>query len=334
MKLTAEQLHDLVGTGKADSRGKNFICPCPKCGENEFSISLDENHRFGCFRAKNCGFKGNIFVLLKHYNKLHEYLHEDQLYSRKEEKLVNRLFVDNQTIDLHLETISPPIGWKQIQTHPYLEGRGFTSYHKWKIGTTLIDPSLRNDYLIFLIEVDKEVKGYIARHIWSKLQIKEYNQQQKEIGSRKKIYRYLNSDTDFSKILGGENELTDKTETVILVEGLFDKDGVDRLLNLDNQEEVKCCCTWKCDISLEQIFKLQQHRKINHIILLYDPDVINKIKQTSLILEDHFQEIEVGFSETGKDPGEMSIEELERVLSTLTNPNNFIVSRLQKKQLQ
>lgn len=332
MKLGAEKLKELIPGGQLDHRGKNVIGRCLKCNGDEFGISIEDNHRFGCFRKKQCGWTGNIFTLLKELGKLGEFLEEGQVYSRKEEKLINKLEVQESEVDLTLPTITQPIGWRRTFQHPYLESRNWTlqDYQHYKVGITAIDPKLRDMYVIFLIEELRELKGYVSRHIWSKERIKQENKKREEQGLGK-ILRYRNSDTDFSKLLGGYDELTPKTETVILVEGMFDRVGVNRLLNLNTQEEVKCLCTFKCAISLEQIFKLQRFKSIKDVILLYDPDVIDQVKKVALELEDKFQSIQIGFSETGHDPGEMELDELEQVLSRLYSVEEFLVRKLQKK---
>ena len=335
MKLGVEKLKELIVNGRLDHRGRNVIGNCPKCGGDEFGISIEDNHRFGCYRKKKCGWSGNIFSLLKFLGKLHEYLEEGEVYSRTQDKLINRLIVDEKDIDLSLETITPPIGWKRVYSNEYLLGRGFTEsdFHKHIVGTTILDPKLRNNYIIFLEFEGVDLKAWVARHIWDKTRIESENIVRKQQGLPK-IQRYRNSETDFSKLLGGYNDLTDSTETVILVEGKFDLISVNRLLGLDSQEEVKCCCTWKCHVSDEQIYKLQQFKNVKNIILLYDPDVTDEIKKVIVTLEDKFPNIEIGFSENGKDPGDMSINDLEHVLSNLYQPEEFLVKKIQKRNLQ
>ena len=80
-------------------------------------------------------------------------------------------------------------------------------------------------------------------------------------------------------------------------------------------------------------YLLQKYKKLKKIILLYDPDVIGQIKKVSLELEKHFSEVVVGYNETGNDPDEMSLEELEQVLSKLQSPENFVLSKITKKLL-
>lgn len=335
MKLSVPQLQSLITNGKLDYRKMNVIGVCPKCGGDEFGISIEDNHRFGCYRKNKCGFKGNIFTLLKFIGKLGDYLDEGEIYSRTEDKLVKKLIIKEEEINLELETINQPIGWKRVYQNDYLDSRGFeeSDYKKFKVGVTHLDPKLRDKYVVFLIELKGELKGYVGRHIWSKKEIEEKNREYKEEGVDKKILRWCNSATDFSKLLGGEEELSEDTEIVILVEGLFDKRGIDKLMNLDTQKEVKCCCTFKCDVSPEQVFRLQQFKNIKHIILLYDPDVISQIQKVGLFLEDKFQEVQIGFNETGKDPDEMNNEELDKVLSNLYYPENFVLSKLPLKKL-
>lgn len=336
MKLTERQLLSLIEDSKLDWKKENIVGKCPKCGHTEFGISLKDNHQFGCYRKVKCGFSGNIFSLLKYLGRWSEFIGGDQIYSNSEGKLINRLLVtQEELIDSQLPTILPPIGFQRIYQHEYLDKRGFTKkdYEKFEVGLAKTDIIYKN-YIVFIFRIDGEIKGYLGRHLLSKKEIEEKNKWYKEQQIDKKILRYRNSSSDFSKILGGENELTDNTETVILVEGLFDKRGIDKLLNLDEQEEVKCCFTFKCDVSIYQIYLLQKYKKLKKIILLYDPDVIGQIKKVSLELEKHFPEVVVGYNETGNDPDEMTLTELEQVLSKLQSPENFVQSKITKKLLK
>lgn len=335
MKLSNQEILDLIEDSRLDYKKENIIGKCPKCGHKEFGISLKENHLFGCYRKNKCGFSGNIFSLLKYFGKLQDYIGDEKIYSIKQGKLVDKLRIENQEINLQLPTILPPLGFRRIFHHPKLEERGFveSDYYKFEVGTTKIDRKFK-DYLIFLFRREGEIKGYLSRHILDKKEIEKINNSYKEQGLEKKILRYRNSDTEFSKILGGSEELTEETEIVILVEGLFDKRGVDSLLQLDQQKEVKCCFTFSCDCSPEQIYILQSFKKIKKIIILYDPDVIHKLKKVSLELESYFPEVLVGWNQYNKDPDEINLDELEEILSNLYSPESFSFSKVSRKVLK
>lgn len=62
----------------------------------------------------------------------------------------------------------------------------------------------------------------------------------KETGTKPHL-RYENSiGTNFTKILGGFDELSSSVKDVIIVEGLFDKVGIDNLLQLWDCNSLKC----------------------------------------------------------------------------------------------
>lgn len=334
MRLEATELKQLIGEDAVlDDRKKNLYGTCPKCNYKEFGISLSENHRFGCFRKKQCGFAGNIFTLLNYLGKS---VYEIQPGYEFHATLERKLLIHQQVADLIVDipNVSMPLGWQQIESHDYLDQRGFTEddYEKYKPGIATIDPRYK-DYIIFPIEQENSgIKAYIARSLKSKEEIEEINAFYKVKGIDKKVLRYINSNSDFSKILLGIDECTEKTKTIILVEGLFDKRNTDNKLGLHTQEEVKCCCTWKCGVSPEQIFLLQQ-RGIETIILIYDPDVINEIKKAAFELEMYFQ-VWVGFNKKGSDPGAMLEEEFDDVLSTLQTPSQFDQTKLAVRQLR
>jgi DNA primase len=330
MTLTVEELQRLIGESHLDVRKKNLYGTCPKCGGDEFGVSLSENHRFGCFRKKECGFQGNIFSLLGYLGKS---IYEVKPGFTPRAKLENKLLINEvEELDLKLDDMKLPFGFKRIAQNDYLDSRGFTQsdYEKYKPGYSLIDPRFK-DYLIFPVEQYGSNKAYVARSNKTKEEITEYNTLHKLKGDGKKIYRYVNSTSDFSKILLGINEFTENTTTAILVEGLFDKRNTDDKLGLEDQEEVKCVCTWKCAVSPEQVYLLQQYG-IDTIILLYDPDVVDEIKKTAFELEKYFN-VWVGFNAGGFDPGDMTKPMFDDMLETLKTPSQFSTSRVAVQKL-
>ena len=331
MKLSVEQLRGLIKESRLDGRGKNIYGICPKCSHNEFGISTDDNHRFACFRRNKCGYRGNIFTLLKDLGRLQDFIGDGDGYSRTEEQLVNRIIKSKVDLQIKLPECPVPLGWKRTFDNTYLNERRFTQheYEKYKVGTSLIDPDVREDYVVFLIEEEGVCVGWVARHVKSKKEIDALN---KAYGYNK-VKRYLNSKIDFSKIALGTEELTENTETIILVEGIFDKINVDRLYRLDEDDSVKCLCTFKCQVLVEQIFKIKEKApNIKTIILLYDNDVINQIKVVGLELDNYYDDVRIALPKS-KDPDEMVIEELDEVISGARAPQVFINSVVQVKKL-
>lgn len=334
MQLKLEQLKLLFPKSSLDYGKNNLMTFCPWCNHNEFGIELADNHRFNCFRKSKCGETGNVFKLLKKIDRL-DLLGNNGIesikYDSKLENIIERKI--EQNIDLTLDTIQPPIGWKRIYSNFYLEGRDFDSFDKYEVGITKIDQKLK-DHIIILIKEKNEVKGYISRvaktkdeliKIENKLQIR--------------IPRYKNSNTDFTKLLVGYDEINENTHTVILVEGLFGKENVDRLLGLDKQDEIKCCSTSGAKISEEQIFKLQL-KNIKHIILFFDIDVINKIKKYTMQYLNEFDSVKIAFSNyknidnTDKDPADLCLSEIITIFNNLIDPIKFYFDKVQVLNLK
>lgn len=331
MQLTLDEIKGLVKINRLDHRKENAYGLCPECGQDEFGISLSNNHRFGCFRKKRCGFNGNIFTLLRYLGK--------QIIDVKpgfapRQRLEDKITLDSVDLDLSLEDVAMPLGWTRIRDHWYLNQRGFTKedYERFPVGVTNIDSRFR-DKVIFRIDQNGTTKAYIGRSTKSKKEIERINEKYKAEGKEYKYLRYKNSeDTDFSKVLLGIEEITENTTIIILVEGLFDKVNTDHVLQLTEQEEIKCCCTFKCGASPEQIFLMQQSG-IDTIILLYDPDVIKDIKKASWELEKYFN-VFVGYEENGRDPGDMIEEDFDEVFDNLKTPSQFDVSKMVVPELK
>lgn len=326
MRLSIIELQTLLPDAVLDRREKNLYATCPKCLHREFGISLEENHRFGCFRKKDCAFTGNLFTLLAFLGKS---IHDVKpSYEARAQIDLNKMFIHEQVIlDLQIEDCPPPLGFRRIHHHPYLEGRGFSAddYERYYVGQTVIDSRYKN-FVIFGIKQFGAIKATVARSQKSKEEIEASNAMYKLQGLPKKELRYINSFSDFAKIVLGIEEITPKTDTAIIVEGLFDKQNTDRVLCLKTQEEVKCVATFKCGVSAEQKFLLQQSG-IRNIVLLYDPDVIDEIKEAAWDLDPYFN-VHVGYCENGKDPGIMVEEDYDHVFANLKSPAQFGTGRL------
>lgn len=330
MQLSLEQLKSLFPPGSyLDRRKANLVTVCPQCGHNEFGISLSENHRFGCYRKKKCGFTGNIFSLLKFLGRADMYVTAGKVdYDQIELKL--KQVEEEYELQLELPTQRPPVGWKRIYSHPYLDARGFDQYERYEVGIADVHPKLKG-FVVFLIKENDVVKGYISRNTKSKEEIERYNKEyQEKYGIKNKMKRYINSDTEFGKLAFGFDEIVPgKTKTLIIVEGIFDKFNIDKLLDLHNQDEIKCNGTFKGGCSPEQIYKWL-YVGIEDVILLYDPDILSDIKKTAFELDEYFN-VKVGFNDKGNDPGDMTLEELEVVFDNLKSPESFAVDKIQLK---
>jgi hypothetical protein len=326
MKLSKDKLFSILKNPVLWKKN-DVLANCPWCDHREFYISLNDNHPFNCVRKKKCGETGSL-------NKLLDKLGIRDEYNIKEtiswSPTLNNELKNNERIevDINLNEISLPIGFRRIYTDSYLNKRGFkeSDYNDYFIGITNLDKKLIN-YIIFVVYNDFKQVATIGRFKGTK----------EECDILKKP-RYKNSESDFAKILGGYDDLElGVTETVILCEGLFDSKNVSDLLDLKNNKSTKCCYSFKCHISDEQLYKLQL-KGIKNVLLLYDSDVLQKVKETAVNLSKHFN-VSVGLieckNEQGqiKDPGELNKEELQAILNNTYSPLDFYTKKVQILEL-
>lgn len=322
MKLSKDKLFDLLDEASIYKNG-NIKAICPWCGKKEFYVSLSENHPFQCWRKKHCGESGNIFKLLEKLNRLEFFSYKDDVVFSNRVPETLQIEEDDE-VEIDIPEIKKPLGFKRIYDDEYLSKRGFAGndFSDYIVGITKLDPKLIG-YIIFLLFQEGKNIGYVARYKGSK-----------EECDLKNKPRYRNSDSDFEKILGGYDDLVEgKTETVFLVEGLFDKKRIDDLLDLKSVDDLKCVFTFKCFLSNTQI-RLLQKKGVKNLIMLYDPDVINKIRVQAIDLVKFFN-VKIGlidfYNEDGnlKDPAELSLEELSTLLKKLYLPLDFFRSKVQ-----
>jgi hypothetical protein len=323
MKLTKDKLFSLLKNPKM-WKNNDIQAECPICHKREFYIAIKDNHPFQCLRQKKCGFRGNIYTLLSNLG-----IKDDNTIKENVKwvsTLSNALEIRQEDdINIDLNEVKLPIGFRRVYFDSYLQERGFKEedYNKYHIGITNLDRKLIN-YIIFVIYNDFKQVATIGRFKGTK----------QECELLKKP-RYKNSESDFEKILGNYDDLEkDATETIILVEGFFDAKNISDLLNVEeNQVNTKCCYTFKCHVSEGQLYKLKL-KGIKNIILLYDLDVIDQIKEQAMILSKDFN-VKIGFhefkNEKGelKDAAELIQEEFIYILSTLINPLDFYTKKVQ-----
>jgi len=307
---------------------------CPFCGKiGKLAIILEDKSSFIC---QKCKAKGSIWKLLAKIERLD--LVSDQFAFLPKNRVEDKINIadEEENLDYTLPIITPPIGFKRITDHPYLNGRGFVKeqYDQFGIGITKIDPKLGKDYIIFQIKDQKgNLVGYVGRSLKSKEQIKIINNRRKEKANSKKYYKYLrwvNSGDGFGKMLSGCDEiLPGVTKTIVVVEGFTDKANIDNLLKLREQDKIKCNGTFSNKVSSFQI-KIWQDLGIENIILLYDSDedLLDTNKQQAFELSRYFK-VGVGYQEEGKDPGEYLLEDALEVLDTLESPLDFSKNKVQ-----
>lgn len=315
MFLSEVELIELLAPLRPVKKGKNYTADCPVCGHREFGVSIyQEDHPFGCFRKKSCGVVGTIFKLARLLGKS-QILKSHQRMAISPE-LVNMLQAPYEPLNLEIETITLPMGFKSAVDHPYFKTRGLLDVAYYQPGITLLDRKLSRGYLLLPIFRDQQLKALVGRMT---VPTSPYN-------------KYENTKTDFTKLLYGYDELTPATKCIILVEGPFDKLKVDQELRLLEQDELKCLCTFGAKLSREQLALLLEWPAIKSVYLLFDGDVVNIIKQKSQVLNLYFKTKVCLCGE--KDPGDMCFLELEHVLGCARSPDEFLVDVVSKKKLR
>jgi len=116
-------------------------------------------------------------------------------------------------------------------------------------------------------------------------------------------------------MLGGLDEITDRTHTLILVEGLMDKANIDRLMDLDNIDEIKCCFTFGSNLSEDQIKLIPN--SVEEIILMYDLGTFNIMQDVGSRLLTMFDVKVAILKDDDIDPGNMDKKYLFNILENL-----------------
>lgn len=332
---------ELTGLNEKKKSPKGWIYgKCPFCGdETKFGLKFNHNRdsfknhlSFNCFRG-SCQQKGTEWDLFKHFNVL--YLLNQKEFIGSHISLEENLgkFQEQPPLITNVINRNPPIGWNRIFSHQYLIDRGWTNFefNKYYVGVTNIYNPLI-DYIVFLVIEEGENKGYIARSTKSSQWIDDHNREVKlynktvPVSQRKAFHpKYSNeAGVEFEKLLFGIDDIIiGKTKTIIIVEGIFDKFNVDRVLNLYNSFEVRCVCTFGKKISEVQAIKLK-NKGIENILILYDPDAIDSSKQFGFELEKFFKVKISVHSE--KDPGEMNSSDFIYCINNAKSTIDFFSS--------
>lgn len=281
---------------------------CPECGKNDkFGvIFLDKGAVTHCFY---CSVSIPLWKILKDLG------HTDLLDHEYEYVEGSTLpYLNTEKVELE-KSVELPIGFRRINDLTYLRDRNFTKdqYEQFKVGIASLDPRTENK-VIFLIYQKNKLAGWLARSKETKEWHHENLRRHKEF-KEPLVLRYRNSNNDFSKMLGGLDEITENTHTLILVEGLFDKANLDRLMGLNDLEEIKCCYTFGSDLSIDQVDLIPS--TVERVILLYDKDTIISLKKAGERLISLF-EVKVALIEDKDiDPGNMNQNYLSKIFLNL-----------------
>ena len=304
---------------------------CPTCGRADGKFGIKFKDGGGLVNCWVCNYKSSIFQYLHKIGK--SYLIEKGHKHDFNGKLMISNLVNNDNYDVvktntikHIP-ISMPRGYKRISKNTYLQSRGVTQkqLEDFRVGyvQNVLYPELR-DYIIFQLFQYGKLVGWIARTPFDK-DWHDKNLIDFKLGKAKLKPRYRNSKgTEFQDILGGLDDITNDTDTVIIVEGLFDK------LNLDNLTlgmGVAVCFTFGHNFSDNQIQLLKSKTSVKTVIIMYDEDSLNSMKKTSLMLSDIFDFIFVApILDKGIDPGNLKPHQLSKLLKNLKDPIDYYSS--------
>lgn len=315
--ISLEDLKTILPDYKENRTGQ-LISTCPFC-HKEKHFYIDKNTQL--WDCKKCQRHGSIFSLLKQLDKT--YLlgdatieQTDEIKTIREENDIN-----NKSGDIKLLPVRKmPVGFKVRKPNEYLLSRGIDKKdcERYHIGSTKL-MSKYNNYILIPIYDENEIRGFIGRY------------GNKKVPENK--LRYNNSkNTEFGELLFGYDDIKKTlTNTVIIVEGVFDKISVDKFLHLYDNDEIKCVCTFGKKISDIQIKKLLR-KDVKRIIISWDYDALKEIRQYGLELNRYFETF-VAVCTFKKDIDECSDEEALRVFCDMKSVYEFnsgIIGKLKR----
>lgn len=306
---------------------------CPSCAQNdEFSIKFtDDGGVMHCLHSKSCNnYSTSLYNYLKGIGKLDLIIYEKTIKLDEFPDFSESNEVIEEISELPLRR--PPIGFRRVEFDEYLNGRNFDEKHYklFQVGQTRLDPSLKGHLIFQFFNENGECTAWMSRSKRDKGWHNE-NLRKFKLGLCDLKLRYKNSpNTDFGRLLGGYNEITENTDTLIIVEGLFDKVNVDRELGLLYQEDVKCLFTFGDKISIDQVNLINKFENIKDIFIMYDENTINESKHSGLaILSNTDKSVRVcEIKQKDIDPGIMGVEQLCDVLEQSVNGFEFYYGKL------
>lgn len=322
---------------RRDGGNKNLISRCPYCKkEGKFGIYIGKEterkklfmgHCFSCGAATYTLQQlletiGRMDLCITSVTELDAKLNTNLLFP-----------IDTpEEIDDTLAIAELPDFYKRCFLHPYLKSRGFTydDYEYFEIGSTGRLNFKFTDYVIFPIIDQGDICGYVARHVWDKLRIDRHNTAVRSKGGYR-ILRFRNStDNDFVKLLYNYDAVIEnETDTVIIVEGVFDVVAITRTLDLYDNKRVAVVATFGKKISLVQIYKLQS-KGVETIIIGYDGDAVETIKKTSKELGKYFEVLIADIEDPYKDWEDLSYKEMYQTIAyRLKTPVEYSISKIQ-----
>jgi len=311
-------------------RSNDLVCPNCQQGD-EFALKFTDNGAvLHCLHGKSCNnYSTSLKAYLRSIGKSDLVEYERSINIDTFPSFDESEEVEEEVVSLSIK--KPPIAFKRLNFDEYLESRNFLPehYELFKIGESKLDPRIKNHIVFQFFNKAGDCIAWMSRSRRSK-EWHDNNLKNFRNGIGSLSLRYNNSpDTDFSRVLGGENEITEETDTLILVEGIMDKVNVDKELELLSQEEIKCCFTFGNIVSTEQIDIINKYSNIKNIYLLYDEGTITQSKHYGLLLSETNKNIQVcEIKQKGVDPGDLKSTQLLQILEESENELNFNISKI------
>lgn len=341
IRETEELIAEIQQTlgARRDGGNRNLIARCPYCGkEGKYGVYI------GRETARKKPFMGHCFscgASTYTLNQTLEAIGRPELMVTPTADIeapldATQLFPleQPQEVDDTLNVVELPDFYKRTFHHLYLQGRGFTSddYEYFPAGETGKLNNRYRDYVIFPVIDQGDTVGYVARHLWPKSEIDDYNRKAKIRGDFR-ILRFRNStQNDFVRLLYNYDAVVDgETDTVIVVEGIFDVVALVRRLELYDNSRIAVVATFGKKISTTQFYKLQS-KGVGTVVIAYDGDAVEAVKRAAENLTPFFEVLIADIPDAGKDWEELSDEELFQVFAYgLKTPLEYTIQKIQQR---
>lgn len=313
---------------KGFMQDRNKECPfCNKKGK--WGIKFNDAGNNGAFHCFKCGTKTTLKKFLEKIGRK-DLIKQDYENTIKMQKLTPLIDDEEEETTEEIKECTLPKKLEYIEKDEYLDKRGFVKryYEEFRPAETkfFLERKL-HDKFIFQFTMNGKLAAWLARSKKSKEWHEENLQRFKE-GKEKLVLRYENSRDGFSHVIGGYDNITNETDTVIIVEGMFDYISVDTKLHLYESPDIKCVFTFGNNMGLSQIRLLRDKPGIRNVILMYDPDKPEMIKTVSMTLQRYFNVQIAELEDKKKDPGDATQEELLWALDNMTEPINYYTRHL------
>lgn len=123
--------------------------------------------------------------------------------------------------------------------------------------------------------------------------------------------------------------IEDETDTVIIVEGIFDVIALTRKLELYDNQHVAVVATFGKKISQVQIYKLQS-KGVKTVVLGFDGDAVDAIKKASSSLNEYFDVFIADIPDATKDWEDLDFWEIYDIFSVgLKTPIQYKLTKIQ-----